>query len=111
MQVPNITILSLVLTVVLALGGVDAASARQKQKHRSARPAVTETARLPRTLTPVDRGGTPIIMQGYRSPRMMRDAGQPMPQPRLRESRAAAAPTFRRSIRRPLQSTARRLGR
>jgi hypothetical protein len=56
----------------MAMGALDAAAARQKKKPRVARPAVTQTERVPGTLVPVDRDGTPIIMQGYRSPAMMR---------------------------------------
>ena len=38
----------------------------------------------------MDRDGTPIIMQGYRSPSMMRDAGQP--EPRQRADRPVKIP-------------------
>ena len=82
MRVSLIKTVTLVLAAVMVVGTVDAASARQKKKHRSSRPAVTETDRIPGTLVPVDRDGTPIIMQGYRSPRMMRDAGEAAPQQR-----------------------------
>ena len=73
MRVSLIKTVTLGLAAVMVVGTLDAASARQKKKHRSSRPAVTETDRIPGTLVPVDRDGTPIIMQGYRSPRMMRD--------------------------------------
>ena len=76
----------------MVVGTLDAASARQKKKQRSSRPAVTETDRVPGTLVPVDRDGTPIIMQGYRSPRMMRDAGEPMPAPKQRADRPVRIP-------------------
>ena len=75
-------VLTLGLAAVMVVGTLDAASARQKKKHRSSRPAVTQTDRVPGTLVPVDRDGTPIIMQSYRSPSMMRDAGQPAPKQR-----------------------------
>jgi hypothetical protein len=90
MQAPKTKILTLVLAAVMVVGTLDAAAARQKKKHRIARPAVTQTDRVPGTLVPVDRDGTPIIMQGYRSPRMMRDAGQP--EPRQRADRPVKIP-------------------
>jgi hypothetical protein len=90
MQAPKTKILTLVLAAVMVVGTLDAAAARQKKKHRIARPAVTQTDRVPGTLVPVDRDGTPIIMQGYRSPRMMRDAGQS--EPRQRADRPVKIP-------------------
>lgn len=90
MRVPLIKAVTLGLAAVLVMGMLDAALARQKKKHRISRPAVTQTDRIPGTLVPMDREGTPIIMQGYRSPRMMRDAGQP--EPRQRADRPVRIP-------------------
>jgi hypothetical protein len=64
--------LTLGLAIILALGTLDAAAARQKKKHRI-RPSVSQTDRVPGNLVPVDRDGTPIIMQGFRSSAPMRD--------------------------------------
>jgi hypothetical protein len=74
---PKIVIVA--LAAVFALGALDAASARPKKKHH-AKPRATSSERWlraaePGHLVPVDRSGTPIIMQGYRSPAMMRDGG------------------------------------
>jgi hypothetical protein len=73
-------IMTIALAGVLALAVCDAASARAR-KHR-AKPQPTASERWLRTaapghLVPVDRDGTPIIMQGYRSPAMMRDGKAP----------------------------------
>jgi hypothetical protein len=73
MQVPKTKVLTLVLAAVMVVGTLDAAAARQKKKPRVSRPAVTQIDRVPGTLVPVDRDGTPIIMQGYRSPAKTRD--------------------------------------
>jgi hypothetical protein len=72
-------IVMVALAAVFALGALDAASARPKKKHH-AKPRATSSERWlraaePGHLVPVDRSGTPIIMQGYRSPAMMRDGG------------------------------------
>jgi hypothetical protein len=88
MRVSLIKTVTLGLAAVMVVGTLDAASARQKKKHRNSRPAVTQTDHIP--LVPVDRDGTPIIMQGYRSPSMMRDAGQP--EPRQRADRPVKIP-------------------
>ena len=68
-------IMTIALAAVWVLAVCDMASARTK-KHR-AKPQVTSSERwlrgVPDHLVPVDRDGTPIIMKGYRSPRMMRD--------------------------------------
>ena len=90
MRVSLIKTVTLGLVAVMMVGTLDAASARQKKKHRSSRPAVTQTDHIPGTLVPVDRDGTPIIMQGYRSPSMMRDSGQP--EPRQRADRPVKIP-------------------
>ena len=81
MQLSLAKALTLGLAAILVLGTLDTASARQKKKHRASRPAVTQTDRVPGTLVPLDRDGTPIIMQGFRTPSMMRDAGEPTSQP------------------------------
>src|SRR3569833_568818 len=69
-------ILAVALAGLIALAVCDGASARTK-KHR-AKPQPSASERWLRNidqghLVPVDRSGTPIIMQGYRSPAMMRD--------------------------------------
>ena len=87
MRVPLIKIVTLGLAAVMAVGALDVASARQKKKHRISRPTVTQTDRVPGTLVPVDRDGTPTIMQGYRSPRMIRDT-----EPRQRADRPVKIP-------------------
>jgi len=91
MRVALIKTVTLGLAAVMVVGTLDAASARQKTKHRSSRPAVTQTDHIPGTLVPVDRDGTPIIMQGYRSPSMMRDSGQPEPRQRADPEQFVAA--------------------
>ena len=88
MRVSLIKTVTLGLAAVMVVGTLDAASARQKKKHRNSRPAVPQTDHIP--LVPVDRDGTPIIMQGYRSPSMMRDAGQL--EPRRRADRPVKIP-------------------
>jgi hypothetical protein len=73
MQLPAKT-LTLALTILMALGTVDAASARKKTVRAKPQPTASENwlRHVPGQLVPVDRDGTPIIMQGYRSPAMMR---------------------------------------
>jgi hypothetical protein len=88
MQASKTKILTLAIAAVLALSTFDAASARQKKKQR-VRPAATSTHTVPGTLVPIDRDGTPIIMQGYRSPSMMRDDGE---LPRQRADRPVKIP-------------------
>ncbi len=73
MQSPKTKCLTVALAAIMVLGTLDAASARQKKKYRAAKPAVSKVDRVPGTLVPLDVDGTPIIMQGYSSPRMMRD--------------------------------------
>lgn len=85
MQTPFAKALIVATAAIVAVGTLDAASARQKKKVR-AKPPVTSSERwLRESLVPLDRDGTPIIMQGYRSPRMMRDAAgtQPPAQPEV----------------------------
>jgi hypothetical protein len=74
-------IVTVALAAVLALGAIGAASARQKKKHH-AKPQATSSERWlrnvdPGHLVPVDSTGTPIIMQGYRSPAKMRNGEEP----------------------------------
>ena len=110
MQSPKTKRLTVALAAIMVLGALDAASARQKKKYRAAKPAVSKVDRVPGTLVPLDVDGTPIIMQGYSSPRMMRD-GTAQPAERAHRPvkiRAAAARTFRRPIHRPMPATARR---
>jgi hypothetical protein len=80
MQPSKAKILTLALAALMVLGTVDAASARKKKVRAKPQPTASENwlRHVPGELVPVDRDGTPIIMQGYRSPRMMRDdAAQP----------------------------------
>jgi hypothetical protein len=91
MQAPAAKLLTFFLAAVMVVGTLDAASARQKKKQRISQPAITRTDRVPRPLVPTDREGTPIIMQGYRSPGMMRDTGPP-PEPRQRADRPVRMP-------------------
>ena len=69
-------ILAVALAGLFALAVCDDASARTK-KHRTKSQATASERWLRNVdhghLVPVDRSGTPIIMQGYRSPTMMRD--------------------------------------
>jgi hypothetical protein len=66
--------LTLALAALAVLGTLDSASA--KKKRVSSNPQATASEKwlrgVPGQLVPVDRDGTPIIMQGYRSPGMMR---------------------------------------
>ena len=73
MQSPKTKCLTVALAAIMVLGALDAASARQKKKYRAAKPAVSKVDRVPGTLVPLDVDGTPIIMQGYSSPRRLRD--------------------------------------
>ena len=105
-------VLTLALAAVLAMGTLDAAAARQKKLHASPQPTASEMAPSPPgVLVPVENG-TPVIMQGYHSPGMIREtaaAKEPISAPTARSrSRAAAAPIFRRPIRRLIPATARR---
>jgi hypothetical protein len=62
MQAPFMKVLTIGFAAVLALGTADAASAKHKKAHRAVHRDVTSTS------IPVDRDGTPIIMQGYGAP-------------------------------------------
>jgi len=74
MQPSKVKILTLALAALMVLGTVDAASARKKKVRPNPQPTASENRlrHVPGELVPVDRDGTPIIMQGYRSPSMMR---------------------------------------
>jgi len=80
MQAPT-RILTFALAILMVLGTVDAASARKKKVRAKPQPTASENwlhhvpdqRHVPGQLVPVDRDGTPIIMQGYRSPAKMRD--------------------------------------
>src|ERR1700710_1732745 len=67
-------ILTLAVAALMVLGTLDSASARNKKSRANPQPTVSENwlRHVPGQLVPVDRDGTPIIMQGYRSPSMMR---------------------------------------
>ena len=94
MQPSKANIVTLALAALMVLGTVDAASARKKKVRAKPQPTASENQprHVPGQLVPVDRDGTPIIMQGYRSPRMMRDAGEPMPAPKQRADRPVRIP-------------------
>ena len=74
MQPSKAKILTLALAALMVLGTLDAASARKKKVRAKPQPTASENQprHVPGQLVPVDRDGTPIIMQGYRSPSMMR---------------------------------------
>jgi hypothetical protein len=74
MQVPKIKILTVALAALMMLGTLDSASARKKKVRATPQATASEKwlRHVPGQLVPVDRDGTPIIMQGYRSPSMMR---------------------------------------
>lgn len=78
MQVPT-KILTLALAALMVLGTLDAASARKKKVRSSPQSTASENwlRHVPGQLVPVDRAGTPIIMQGYRSPAMTRGDKEP----------------------------------
>jgi len=75
MQPSKVKILTLALTALMVLGTLDAASARKKKVRANPQLTASENGprHVPGQLVPVDRDGTPIIMQGYRSPAMTRD--------------------------------------
>ena len=75
-------ILTLALAALMVLGTLDTASARKKKVRANPQSTASESGprHVPGQLVPVDRDGTPIIMQGYRSPAMMRgDKGSKEP--------------------------------
>ena len=59
----------------MVLGTLDAATARKKKARAKPQPTASENwlRHTPGQLVPVDRDGTPIIMQGYRSRAVTRD--------------------------------------
>ena len=79
------TTITLALAALMTLGTLDTASARKKKVRAKPQPTASENwlrnvpdrRYVPGQLVPVDRDGTPIIMQGYRSPAMMRDDKTP----------------------------------
>ena len=75
MQRSKAKILTLALAALMVLGTLDAASARKKKVRAKPQPTASENwlRHAPGQLLPVDRDGTPIIMQGYRSPSITRD--------------------------------------
>jgi hypothetical protein len=79
MQPSKVKILTLALAALMVLGTVDAASARKKKVRANPRPTASENwlRHVPGQLVPMDRDGTPIIMQGYRSPAMTRGDKEP----------------------------------
>ncbi len=75
MQPSKAKILTLALAALMVLGTLDAASARKKKVRAKPQPTASENEprHVPGQLVPVDRDGTPIIMQGYRSRAITRD--------------------------------------
>ena len=75
MQPSKAKILTLALAALMVLGTLDAASARKKKVRANPQPTASENwlRHAPGQLVPVDRDGTPIIMQGYRSRAITRD--------------------------------------
>ena len=92
MQAPT-RILTLALAAVMVLGTLDSASARKKKVRAKPQPTASENwlRHVPGQLVPVDRDGTPIIMQGYRSPAMIRD-GKEAKEPVQRADRPVRIP-------------------
>jgi hypothetical protein len=86
-------ILTLALAALMVLGTLDSASARKKKVRTMPQSTASENQprHVPGQLVPVDRDGTPIIMQGYRSPRMMRDDKEPK-EPTQRADRPVKIP-------------------
>ena len=74
MQAPTKT-LTLALAALMVLGTLDSAAARKNKARAQSQSTASEKwlRHVPGQLVPVDRAGTPIIMQGYRSPAMTRD--------------------------------------
>ena len=64
--------LTFALAALMVLGTLDSASARKKKARTQPQSTAGENQprHVPGQLVPVDRDGTPIIMQGYRSPAM-----------------------------------------
>ncbi|MCX7313596.1 MAG: hypothetical protein NTV56_18180 [Alphaproteobacteria bacterium] len=88
MQARLSRVLFFALAALLAAGTLDDASARSKKKYKSKPQATSSESWLSgvsrssrSSLVARDREGTPIIMKGYRSPVMMRDAGEPRSEP------------------------------
>jgi len=77
MLVRHTTVLTLALAAILALGTLDAASARSK-KHPAKPPAKTGSAESAfwGNLVPMENG-TPVIMKGYHPPRLTTEEAQP----------------------------------
>jgi len=75
MQPSKAKILTLAFAALMVLGTLDAASARKKKARTKPQPTASEDQlrHIPGQLVPVDRDGTPIIMQGYRSRAITRD--------------------------------------
>jgi hypothetical protein len=96
MQVPKIKILTVALAALMMLGTLDSASARKKKVRATPQATASEKwlRHVPGQLVPVDRDGTPIIMQGYRSPSMMRRDKEPneLQQPMQRADRPIHIP-------------------
>ena len=72
-------ILTVTLATLMVLGTVDSALARKKKVRANPQPTASENwlRHVPGQLVPVDRDGTPIIMQGYRSSARTLDDKEP----------------------------------
>ena len=75
MQPSKAKILTLALAALMVLGTLDTALAQKKKVRANPQPTASEDSlrHVPGQLVPVDRDGTPIIMQGYRSRAITRD--------------------------------------
>jgi len=95
MQPLKVRILTLALAALMVLGTLDVAAARKKKVRANPQPTASENRlrHVPGQLVPVDRDGTPIIMQGYRSPAMMRGGpSSAEPEPTQRADRPVKIP-------------------
>jgi hypothetical protein len=88
MQPLKIKVLTLAMAAVLAVGTLDAAAARTK-KHRV---QADDGSAYSGSLVPMDKDGTPIIMQGYRSRSTTRDAGETQAPSQRRADRPVKIP-------------------
>lgn len=89
MSSPIPKLLTFTLAAVIALGTLDAAQAKtRKRVPRATSPDITSDLTMTRgQLVPTDKNGTPIIMQGYRSPDVL-----PEPAPAQRADRPVRVP-------------------
>jgi hypothetical protein len=87
MQPSQIKVLTFAMAAVLAVGTFDAATARAKKHHVPA-----DDGSAAGDLLPVDKDGTPIIMQGYRPAATKQDDGATKPGTTRRADRPVRIP-------------------